>query len=246
VEGTASGLVLRAGNSRWLNLLSDPQVQCILSQGYTAFCFTINDSLAAVFGLEDSLRPDALPTITKLHRRGISVHIISGDDDGAVRSAATQLGIPDTNVRSRCTPADKQAYIQGLLAFPTPKSAAEKSKKPIVIFCGDGTNDAIALAQATIGVHLNEGTDVAKSAADVVLMRPSLAGILTTIAVSKKSVNRIKFNFGWSFVYNLFAILLGAGAFVNVRIPPQFAGLGELVSVLPVVAAAVLLRWSKI
>lgn len=120
VEGTASGLVLRAGNSRWLNLLSDPHVQCILSQGYTAFCFTINDSLAAVFGLEDSLRPDALPTITKLHRRGISVHIISGDDDGAVRSAATQLGIPDTNVRSRCTPADKQAYIQGLLAFPTP------------------------------------------------------------------------------------------------------------------------------
>ncbi|KAL9023444.1 MAG: hypothetical protein Q9180_008233, partial [Flavoplaca navasiana] len=72
---------------------------------------------------------------------------------------------------------------------------------------------------------MNEGTDVAKSAADVVLMRPSLAGILTIIDISKKSVNRIKFNFGWSFVYNLFAILLGAGAFVNIRIPPQFAGL---------------------
>ena len=91
-----------------------------------------------------------------------------------------------------------------------------------------------------------EGTEVAKSAADVVLMRPSLAEILTTIAVSKKSVNRIKFNFGWSFVYNPFAILLDAGAFVNVRIPPDFSGLGELVSVVPVIAAAVLLRWSKI
>lgn len=246
VEGTASGLVLRAGNSRWLNLSSDSHIESILSQGYTAFCFTINNSLAAVFGLEDSLRPDALPTITKLHERGISVHVISGDDDIAVRSAATQLGIPDTNVRSRCTPADKQVYIQDLLAVPTPKRSTKKSKKPVVIFCGDGTNDAVALAQATIGVHMNEGTDVAKSAADVVLMRPSLAGILTTIAVSKKSVNRIKFNFGWSFVYNLFAILLGAGAFVNVRIPPEFAGLGELVSVLPVIATAVLLRWSKI
>jgi Cu2+-exporting ATPase len=159
---------------------------------------------------------------------------------------ATRLGIPDTNVRSRCAPADKQAYIQDLLAVPTPKSSAKKPKKPVVIFCGDGTNDAVALAQATIGVHMNEGTDVAKSAADVVLMRPSLVGILTVIAISKKSVNRIKFNIGWSFVYNLFAILLGAGAFVNVRIPPEFSGLGELVSVLPVIAAAVLLRWSKI
>jgi Cd2+-exporting ATPase len=246
VEGTASGLVLRAGNSRWLNVSSDPHVQSILSQGYTAFCFTIDNSLAAVFGLEDSLRPDALPTITKLHERGISVHVISGDDDGAVHSVTTQLSIPDTNVRSRCTPADKQAYIQDLLAVPTPKSSAKKSKKPVVIFCGDGTNDAVALAQATIGVHMNEGTDVAKSAADIVLMRPSLAGILTVMTVSKRSVDRIKFNFGWSFVYNLFAILLGAGAFVSVRIPPKFAGLGELVSVLPVVAAAVLLRWSKI
>jgi Cu2+-exporting ATPase len=77
-------------------------------------------------------------------------------------------------------------------------------------------------------------------------MHPSLGGILTAIAVSQKSVNRIRLNFGWSFVYNLIAILLGAGAFVNARIPPAYAGLGELVSVLPVIAAAVLLRWSKI
>ena len=64
--------------------------------------------------------------------------------------------------------------------------------------------------------------------------------------VSRKSVNRIKFNFIWSFVYNTFAVLLAAGAFVNARISPEFAGLGELVSVLPVIAAALLLRWSKI
>lgn len=243
VEGTASGLVLRAGNSRWLNLSSDPYVQSILSQGYTAFCFTVNNSLAAVFGLEDSLRPDAISTVSQLRDRGISIHVVSGDDDIAVRSVATQLGIPDTNVRSRCTPTDKQVYVQGLLATLI---SSTKSKKPVIMFCGDGTNDAVALAQATIGVHMNEGTDVAKSAADVVLMRPDLGGILTTIAVSRKSVNRIRVNFGWSFVYNLFAILLGAGAFVNARIPPAFAGLGELVSVLPVIASAILLRWSKI
>jgi Cu2+-exporting ATPase len=114
------------------------------------------------------------------------------------------------------------------------------------MFVGDGTNDAVALAQATIGVHVSSGTDIAQSAADIVLVRPSLSGVLTIINVSRKAIHRVAFNFGWSFVYNTFAILLGAGAFVRARIPPEFAGLGELVSVLPVVLAAVLLKWSKI
>jgi cation transport ATPase len=56
----------------------------------------------------------------------------------------------------------------------------------------------------------------------------------------------VAFNFGWSFVYNVFAVLLGAGAFVTARIPPEYAGLGELVSVLPVIVAAVLLRWEEV
>ncbi|KAJ0414334.1 copper-translocating P-type ATPase [Aspergillus carlsbadensis] len=246
LEGSAPGLVLQAGNSHWLNVSSDPHVRAILSRGYTAFCFSINGNLAAVFGLQDSIRFDALDALTKLAERGTSVHILSGDDDEAVRSVANSLNIADTNVRSRCTPSDKRTYIQNLLS-PAPTSRSNKTaRKPVVIFCGDGTNDAVALAQATIGVHMNGGTDVAKSAADVILMSPNLSGILSMIAISKASVNRIKFNFGWSFVYNLFAILLGAGAFVRVRIPPEFAGLGELVSVVPVIVAAVLLRWAKI
>ncbi|EFQ25815.1 copper-translocating P-type ATPase [Colletotrichum graminicola] len=250
VEAIASGRRIQAGNSRWLGFSTDPKVEPILSRGCTAFCFAIDGFLAAVFGLEDSIRPDALETITVLQNSGIAVHVLSGDDDGAVRAAATQLGIPDTNVRSRCTPGDKQAYIRTLLC-PSVETNPHRFPKrnlrePVVIFCGDGSNDAVALAQATIGVHMNEGTDVAKSAADVVLMRPNLAGILTIINISKRAIHRIAFNFGWSFVYNLSAILLGAGAFVNARIPPEFAGLGELASVLPVIAAAVLLRWSKV
>jgi Cu2+-exporting ATPase len=114
------------------------------------------------------------------------------------------------------------------------------------MFIGDGTNDAIALTQANIGVHMSSGTDIAQSAADVVLVGSDLSGILTLLAISRKAIHRIAFNFGWSFVYNTLAVLLGAGAFVNARIPPEFAGLGELVSVLPVVIAAALLRWSRV
>ncbi|RYO94976.1 hypothetical protein DL766_002019 [Monosporascus sp. MC13-8B] len=250
IEGRcASGRVLRAGNSRWLGLSTEPSVSDALGKGYTSFCFTIDGSLAATFGLEDSLRPDALETASRLQARGITVSILSGDDDGAVRGVAAQLHIADQHVRSRCAPADKKAYIQAL------QSAAKPGQKPVVIFCGDGTNDAVALAQATIGVHVNGGTDVARSAADLVLVRPRLAGVLTAIDTSRAAVRRIAFNFAWSFAYNLFAVLLAAGAFTGtgtgtgaggVRIPPQFAGLGEVVSVLPVIAAAVLLRWAKV
>ena len=248
VEGTFAGQTLRAGNSRWLNLSNNALVQSILSEGYTAFCFTINGDLAAAYGLEDSLREDALSTVTQLQQSGITVHVLSGDDDGAVHGITTQLTISPTNVRSRCTPADKRDYVNALLATPDPHRSkkSKKSKPPIVMFCGDGTNDAIALAQASIGVHMNEGTDVAQSAADIVLMRPSLAGILVAITISRKSYHRIVLNFAWSFVYNVFAILLAAGAFGRVRIPPEFAGLGELVSVLPVVGVGVMLKWSKI
>ena len=137
---------------------------------YTVFCFTIDNALQAVYGLEDELRPDAAETVETLQKRGVSVHVVSGDDDGAVQSLATKLNIPGGNVRSRSSPAHKKDYIETLLA------SGINSEKPVVVFCGDGTNDAVALAQATIGVHVNEGTDVAQSAADVVLMRPSLAG----------------------------------------------------------------------
>lgn len=111
-----------------------------------------------------------------------------------------------------------------------------------MLFCGDGTNDVVALAQVTVGVHVSAGSDIAQSAADVVPMKPALSGLITVIDTRKVTVRRIRFNFGWGFVYNAFAVLLAAGAFVEVRISPEFAGLGEPVSVLPVIIAALLLR----
>lgn len=102
------------------------------------------------------------------------------------------------------------------------------------------------MAQATIGVYMNEGTDVAKSAGDVVLMRSSLAGILTTNFCKQEIVQQGYVQLWLERRLQPMCHLTGAGAFVNFRIPPEFAGLGELVSVLPVTAAAVLLRWSKI
>ncbi|KAK8167638.1 E1-E2 ATPase-domain-containing protein [Phyllosticta citribraziliensis] len=238
VEAPIEGRLLRAGNSRWLGTESAPEVSALLSQGLTVFCFTLNDSLHAVFGLQDTLRPESKALVASLHAASISVSLVSGDDDRAVQSVAAALAIPPANVRSRASPADKRDYVQRLLS-----SSTHRQRPPTVLFVGDGTNDSVALATATIGIHMSSGTDVAASAADAVLTADSLAGLRVLLAISDSAFRRICANFAWSFVYNVFAILLAAGAFPSgVRIPPQFAGLGEVVSVLPVIAVAVQMR----
>ncbi|KAH0537835.1 hypothetical protein FGG08_005448 [Glutinoglossum americanum] len=234
VQGVWEGEAVRGGNSRWLGMHHLPEVTPLLCRGLTVFCLTHNDKPLAVYGLEDSLRPDAKVVVSTLAARGIAVSIVSGDDKAAVGTLAAELGVPDYRVRAECSPKDKQTYVKTACGDGT----------ETVLFCGDGTNDAVALAQATIGVHVNEGTDVAQSAADAVLIRPSLSGILMLIDLSAASYRRFVFNFAWSFIYNTIAILLAAGAFVLARIPPAYAGLGELVSVLPVVLVAVVFRWT--
>ena len=235
VEGIVNGARVRCGNTRWLNAEALPEVQTLHLKGLTGFCVTMNNRVIAAFGLSDSLRPDSHLVTRELQRRNIAVSIISGDDAAAVEAVARKVNIPLSQVRSRCTPSDKQAYIKELMT----------DNKETILFCGDGTNDAVALAQADIGVHMNSGSDVAQTAADVILMRPYLGGILVLLDLSKTAFLRMIFNFAWSFVYNLFAILLAAGATVKARIPPEYAGLGEIVSVLPVILIALQLRWYK-
>jgi P-type E1-E2 ATPase len=128
-----------------------PQVVSLLSQGRTVFCVSLGEDLLAVYGLDDSLRSDAKSVVSQLQKRDIAVSLVSGDDDGAVQEIGRQLGIPGPRVKSRCSPGDKQKYIKAIIDH----------KDSVVLFCGDGTNDAVAFTQANIGLHMNSGTDVA-------------------------------------------------------------------------------------
>jgi cation transport ATPase len=101
---------------------------------------------------------------------------------------------------------------------------------------------------ASIGLHISDDSaspTVASSASDIVLLSPSLSKILILIDLSKAFHRRVVFNFTWSAIYNLIAILLAAGIIPRARIPPGYAGLGEAVSILPVLGVAVSLRFWK-
>ena len=235
VEGTYGGNLICCGNTRWLSLYDLPDVQNLLRNGLTVFGVTVEDKPLAIFGLSDSIRSETKFVLAELKKRKIAVSMVSGDDAGATEALAASLEIPLSNVRSKCTPADKQEYLKNIRA----------EECGSIIFCGDGTNDAVGLAQADIGVHVSSGSELAQTAADVVLVRPALTGILVLLDLSHAAMHRVFLNFAWSFVYNLFAILLAAGAFVYARIPPQYAALGEIVSVLPVILIALQLRWFK-
>ncbi|CEP62631.1 cation-transporting P-type ATPase PCA1 LALA0_S06e00122g [Lachancea lanzarotensis] len=240
IKAEFNGKSLRAGSARWIDIENHDVVRQMQSEGYTTFCFSVGGSVSAIFALEDSLRDDAPDVVARLQRQGVSVHLLSGDDEVPVLCVASKLKIPETNVKAKSSAIDKRLYVEKLLKNHCVDGKAN------VMFCGDGTNDAIALAQATIGIHLNSASGLAESAADVVLARPTLSSIVSLMNLSKLSMQRIRFNFAWSFIYNLLAILLGAGVFVKARIPPEYAGLGELVSVVPVIVAALLLKWAKI
>ena len=233
IQGTHKGQTIRIGNARWLGVEDLAPVRSLLSKDLTVLCATQGDRLTAVFGLEASLREDASTVVTNLVERGIAVSIMSGDEIGAVHKVATKLGISHELVRARCTPREKQQHVKGLM------QAANNT----VLFCGDGVNDAAALSQASVGVHMNIGSGTEWTAGDAVLIRPSLLGILVLIDLSRDSCRQMVFNFIWAALYNLFAILFAAGAFVRVHLPPQYAGLGEAVSVLPVILVPLQLRW---
>lgn len=243
MQATLGGQRVRGGNPFYVDAIEDPDVQRLLGQGLTVFCLRHGSALLAIYGLRDALRTDTAKVISELQARDILVSIVSGDSTAVVEKLATELGIPLSQAKGQCTPEDKARYIISLSAAPL--DSKRNAATTTTIFCGDGSNDAVALVQAEIGIHMAGGTDLAKNAADVVLTHASLAGVLALMDLSRASMRRVYLNFAWSFIYNLFAILLAAGAFVTARIPPAYAGVGELVSVLPVIAVAMQLRWMR-
>ena len=161
--------------------------------------------------------------------------MLTGDNEVTAEIIAEELGI--TKVISNVLPKKKASVIKDLVS---------KGKK--VIMVGDGINDAPALVNATIGISVNNGTDVAMDSADVILMNNDISNILDLIKISKKAYLIIKENLFWAFFYNLLMIPIAVGLLENygISMSPMFASIAMTISSLTVVINSLRLNKMKI
>jgi P-type Cu2+ transporter len=199
------------GNATWLNwhgislnqVVEEKTIQ-LATDGKTVVYVAVEETLAGLIAISDTLRPDAKATVDKLKQMGLRVMLLSGDRTEAASAIAKQLGIENALVIADVPPTKKAIVIQKL-------QATSKNKRGVVAMVGDGINDAPALSQADVGIALHSGTDVAMETADIVLMRDRLADVVQSILLSRATFNKIRQNLFWAFAYNTLGIPLAAG-----------------------------------
>ncbi|HUO07090.1 MAG TPA: cation-translocating P-type ATPase [Phycisphaerae bacterium] len=205
-------------------------------------------SVIGKFVLRDTLRPDAPETLARLKAMGLKVGVISGDSDVAVRGVLKNL--PIDFIQAGVKPEGKAAAVEQLKLEMAnwkdlPGAYEGKIKKVTergVAFLGDGVNDAPALAAADLGIAMATGTDLAKSAGDVLLTSNRLMAVPSTLELSRRTLRIIRQNLFWAFAYNVAAIPL---AMLNI-LSPGIAAAAMMFSSLTVVLNALRLYRVKI
>jgi len=170
----------------------------LAGEGKTPMYVTINGNMAGIIAVADTVKENSKKAIEKLHKMGIEVAMITGDNKRTAEAIGKQVGID--RILAEVLPQDKANQVKIL--------QAEGNKVAMV---GDGINDAPALAQADIGIAIGSGTDVAIESADIVLMRSDLMDVPTAIQLSKKTILNIKENLFWAFGYNTLGIPVAMG-----------------------------------
>jgi P-type E1-E2 ATPase len=167
-------------------------------EGKSPLYAAIDGRLAAVIAVADPIKPSTPEAIAALHRLGLKVAMITGDNRRTAEAIARQIGIDQ--VEAEVLPDGKVAAVERL-----------RERYGTIAFVGDGINDAPALAAADIGIAIGTGTDIAIESADVVLMSGDLRGVVNAIALSKATIRNIRQNLFWAFAYNALLIPVAAG-----------------------------------
>lgn len=196
------------------------------SQGKTPVIFATKEKVLGFVMVADEIKEESKQAIADLHKLGIKVVMLTGDDEKAAKYIASLVGIDD--VVAHVLPQDKLEKIQEL----------QRSGR-IVAMAGDGVNDAPALAQADIGIAMGTGTDVAIESAGITLLGGDISKLVKAIRLSKMTMRGIKQNLFWAFIYNIVGIPLAAGVFYPIFgwvLNPIFAGFAMAMSSVSVVS----------
>jgi Cu2+-exporting ATPase/Cu+-exporting ATPase len=213
------------------------------SQGKTPVIIATKETASSAGGkvlgivmVSDEIKPESKKAVSDLHKLGIKVVMLTGDDERAAKHMASLVGIDD--VVAHVMPQDKLAKIKEL-----------QSQGRIVAMAGDGVNDAPALAQADVGIAMGTGTDVAIESAGITLLGGDISKLVKAIKLSKMTMRGIKQNLFWAFVYNVVGIPLAAGVFYPVfgwLLSPVFAGMAMAFSSVSVVGNSLRIKAKKL
>ncbi|MFF3065554.1 heavy metal translocating P-type ATPase [Oerskovia sp. NPDC057915] len=195
--------------------------------GATAVVVAWNGTAQGVLVLRDPVKETSAQAVTELRALGLRPLLLTGDNAGAARVAARQVGIADEDVIAQVLPQDKVDVVARL-----------RAEGRVVAMVGDGVNDAAALAGADLGLAMGTGTDVAIEASDITLVRGDLRSTATAIRLSRQTLRVIKQNLFWAFAYNVAAIPLAAAGLLN----PMIAGAAMAMSSVLVVGNSLRLR----
>ena len=241
VEGEINGEHAVAGNLKLVSkhtFVSDDikaRAEGLAEEGKTPLFFVKNGELIGILALSDTLKEDSVSAIDELHKMGLRVVMITGDNEKTAAAIGKQAKV--------------DRVFAGVLPDGKEKIIKELQKDGKVAMVGDGINDAPALTRADVGIAIGAGTDVAIESADVVLMNSTVTDVVSAIKLSRKTLRNIHENLFWAFFYNSIGIPLAAGAFIawlGWELDPMFGAAAMSLSSFCVVSNALRLNFVKL
>ena len=207
VVALLAGRTIAVGSAAWLaeqgvDLAAlEPERARLEDAGRTVFAVAENGAPLGLLAVADTLKPGAREAVATLERAGFEVWMITGDNARTARAIARDAGIAPQRVLAQVLPGEKSAKLAALQAAGTR-----------VAMVGDGINDAPALARADLGIAMGGGTDIAMEASGITLVRGDLAGVPVALRLARRTMQVIRQNLFWAFVYNTLGIPVAAGA----------------------------------